>query len=153
MAYTPDVSMFPYFKSNLIDMKQELQELREFKKAAEETCASHVVMETMMDKNEELQTALDKEKRISERLHTVLEGWGKRECLECNKWDCRMMCMEIEDMSGEPAHVCYNCWEDIRDDYSRCTACGNNNGENTRFHKDNLFYSRATGWMCKKCHD
>jgi hypothetical protein len=98
-------------------MKKELQELREFKKAAEETCASHVVMETMMDKNEELQTALDKEKKISEmtwskwkELHTVLEGFGKRECLECNKWDCRMMYMEVEDMSGEPAHICYGCW-------------------------------------------
>ena len=121
MAYTPDVSMFPYFKSSLNDMKQELQELRQFKKDAEETCASHVVMESLMDKTEQLQTDLDTEKRISEmtwskwkKLHTVLEGFGKRECSECNKWDCRMTFLEGRDSETDDiSHVCFDCFEHV----------------------------------------
>lgn len=163
MAYTPDVSMFPYFKSDLNDMKQELQELRQFKKDAEETCASHVVMESLMDKTEQLQTDLDTQKSISEmtwnkwkELHTVLEGFGKRECVECNKWDGRMSSIEVEDMSGLPAHVCYDCWKHVRDDYSTCTACrdeemGPDGIVPTFFHTDNMFCLGHSAWMCKKC--
>ena len=155
MAYTPDVSMFPYFKSNLNDMKQELQELRQFKKDAEETCASHVVMESLMNKTEQLQTDLDTQKRISEmiwskwkELHTVLEGFGKRECSECDKWNCRMMMIEVEDMLGAPAHVCYDCFEHVGDMYRRCLSCDTGQV----LHTDNMVYNEGL-WICKNCAD
>jgi hypothetical protein len=123
------------------DLEDELYDLREFKKDAEDTCASHVVMEDLMKRvsraegrekltkliHKETQESLLREKEINYChvqkiifLQDTLRCFEKETCDCCEEWyDCE----EIEcvnDSDYDYQDVCLECRDK---DYSQCEEC------------------------------
>ncbi len=141
MSYTPDVSMFPYWKTDLKDMKDELYDLREFKKDAEDTCASHVVMEDLMKRvvsaeqhqkqlkiiNKQKQTRIDEVESEVEELTDALHNSGNFKCQGCDVWCATSMRSDqpfnVLDYAGYSLEFCQECVEDS-DKVAECDNCG-----------------------------
>ena len=138
MAYTTDVSMFPYWTR---DDATELYDLREFKNQAEDTCASHVVMEDLMKQVASLQQQLkhikniakQKQKEISElkqelaevpddwdEMACILENEGIYKCECCEEWTHR----DYELVTIDPHHCEKWCQDCVDDGTMHCDECG-----------------------------
>jgi len=138
MAYTTDVSMFPYWTR---DDATELYDLREFKNQAEDTCASHVVMDDLMKQVASLQQQLkhvkniakQKQKEISElkeELAEVPDDWDEMACILqnegiykcecCRDWTHREM-YHVHRADGTMEQWCQDCHDG---ETMECEECG-----------------------------
>jgi len=132
MAYTPDVSMFPYWTR---DDNKELYDLREFKNRAEDTCASHVVMEDLMKQVASLQEQLKDVKIqchgkeiLNKSLYNenceylaALKDNDFSKCGCCEKWGDSDGWAHVSRDWGGDENWCEEC---VSEETMECDECG-----------------------------
>jgi hypothetical protein len=91
----------------------ELNVLREFKKDAEDTCGSSVVMQDLMDRVYDAETKVEEWKEKSKYYRDVIDKVGYDLCEHCQDWKEQDETEDCIDENGNTITICLNCVDDV----------------------------------------
>ena len=147
------------------DLEDELYDLREFKKDAEDTCGSHVVMEDLMKRvksaehHEKHTKSLHKQleeryflekgnvRTLTKHIHklddVLCNKFNKRLCDDCGEWVDMTDIHEVKDSDYDRIDVCVDCRDQ---EYTQCDDC-------MEYYCNTLITDDGWGELCQNCNE